>query len=48
MSAAFKLIDERGIVVGLQPEIIDAISRELAQKRLKQMQKVFYIGEKYT
>ena len=42
-----KLIDRMGIVVGLQPELIDAISREVAMSRSKVAQKVYHIGQKF-
>lgn len=37
-----------GVVVGLQPEIIDAISREIAMTRSKVPQKMYHIGQKFT
>ena len=43
-----KLIDRMGVVVGLQPELIDAISREVAMTRSKTMQKMYHIGQKFT
>ena len=33
----FKLVDQRGVVVGLQPVLIDAISRQIASNRSKLM-----------
>ena len=39
-----KLIDERGVVVGLQPELIDSLSRHIAYQKFKLTQKMFHIG----
>ena len=37
-----------GVVVGLQPELIDAISRDIAMNRSKLTQKMYHIGQKFT
>ena len=41
----FKLVDERGVVVGLQPVMIDAFARQIASIRAKTMQKMYHIGQ---
>lgn len=45
---ASKLIDENGIVVSLQPNLIDTVSRQMAYARSKLLQKVYHIGPTYT
>ena len=43
-----KFVDERGVVVGLQPELIDAISHKIADSKSKLMQKMYHIGKTYS
>ena len=43
-----KLVDERGVVVGLQPELIDAISRQIAIQKSKVLHKIHSICPIYT
>lgn len=47
-SDLFKLIDERGFVLGLQPLLIDAFSRMIAAQKSKLMQKMYHIGQTYS
>ena len=41
---ACKFIDERGVVVGLQPDFIDNIAMQVAQSRPQTLQKIFRVG----
>ena len=42
-----RFIDERGVVVGLQPELIDAIARHVAHAKQRTTQKVYCIGQTF-
>jgi len=48
IKSACKLFDQRGIVVGLQPELIDAFSLYVAQNKFKLLQKMYHVGQTYV
>ena len=45
---ACKLIDERGVVVGLQHSFVDEMALQVAQTKPSMLQKIFHIGQSFT
>ena len=45
--STFKVIDESGIVLALQPDLIDGLARQVARQQLAVPQKVFQIGQTF-